>query len=577
MLRYVIPALLCTTAALVAQLPVPFAQTPAHETDKTGVTTGGAFADINQDGWPDLVVANGNDIKRQRVAVYLNSKGQFPVRPSWSSADVDYHGHLDVGDVNGDGWPDVAVSVYLGAAGFGEKGRVKLYLNDGQGQLSSQPSWVSQDRFYSFSCALGDYDADGDLDLAVATGEAYKNPKDYDRIYRNDGGQLTALPVWLSSVATHSMDVAWCDVDDDGDLDIAFAGAKGGNTIHRNSAGVIPTAPTWTSTDGGSKHSGNSLCFGDIDGDGRPDLIVSDNKQLGGTGTFRAYRNLGSSFGTSAFWASNYFGNGYTSAVRLLDYDRDGDLDLVAGGWWTTTAIFRNDAGVLSKSPNWQSSGTSVVEALFCADIDRNGLRQQLSEVLPVRPGRTLYQLRHAEVQQLQSVRVDNFALQPGQYSFHRESGVLSLAQAPARNLHVDYLWSEATDLGVTNWDQDKGNFIYPRRAPVEFSLTPPAKTSFGPGEAIAWRDRFEVTTESAQLFVYIQRLESVAGPGQLDILILPIALPGGLVIPQVPWALYVPKPLDPALLGDYRYRGLLLDLRNTVFSDDAFVFRLVP
>jgi hypothetical protein len=81
------------------------------------------------------------------------------------------------------------------------------------------------------------------------------------------------------------------------------------------------------------------------------------------------------------------------------------------------------------------------------------------------------------------------------------------------------------------------------------------------------------VTTESAQLFVYIQRLESVAGPGQLDILILPIALPGGLVIPQVPWALYVPKPLDPALLGDYRYRGLLLDLRNTVFSDDAFVF----
>jgi len=147
---------------------VMFSQNPDWiSTDLTSVSTGGAFADINKDGWLDFVVANGNDISRQKVVVYYNNgDGTFPTSPNWQSADIDYNGHVDVGDLNQDGWPDVAVSVYIGPSGFGSPGKVKLYLNN-SGTLSSNPDWVSGDDVYTFSCAFGDADGDGDLDLAA--------------------------------------------------------------------------------------------------------------------------------------------------------------------------------------------------------------------------------------------------------------------------------------------------------------------------------------------------------------------------------------------------------------------------
>ena len=101
------------------QGPVPLPNAASWTSYPGGVTTGGAFADLDRDGWLDFVVANGNDILRQRVEVYYNDgAGNYPLNPQWQSADVDYHGHLAVGDVDGDGWDDVAVSVFLGAGGF---------------------------------------------------------------------------------------------------------------------------------------------------------------------------------------------------------------------------------------------------------------------------------------------------------------------------------------------------------------------------------------------------------------------------------------------------------------------------
>jgi len=71
--------------------------------------------------------------------------------------------------INLDGWIDVAVSVYIGPDGFGDPGKVKVYYNQ-EGELEGIPSFESYN-FYTFSCALGDADGDGDLDLAATGGE----------------------------------------------------------------------------------------------------------------------------------------------------------------------------------------------------------------------------------------------------------------------------------------------------------------------------------------------------------------------------------------------------------------------
>ncbi|MBN2490520.1 MAG: VCBS repeat-containing protein [Planctomycetes bacterium] len=565
-------------AALPAQLPVPYAQTPDYESDKTGVSTGGTFADINGDGWPDLVIANGNDILRQPVVVYLNrGDGTFPTSPDWTSSDIDYHGHLDVGDVNGDGWPDVAVSVFLGPNGFRDPGCAKLYLNDGKGTLGRAPAWTSADRFFSFSLALGDVDGDGDLDLVVATGEPYQNPPDFDRIYFNHGGVLATLPAWKSAAATHTLDVGCADVDGDGHLDLAFVGARGPNLLYLNQSGAIPTVASWASADGGTRHNGNSLAFGDVDGDGRIDLGVSDNGQLGGRGTFRVYRNLGGTFTTTPWWESVKFHNGYTSALAFLDFDRDGDLDLVGGGWWTQTAWYVSAAGALPTLPGWETAGTSVVEALFFADVNRDGLRPVAGEAKAVGGGRKLFGFDRRPVESLVAVVADGVALKPHEYAFHREGGWISLRTAPAQSLTLDYVTTEAADLGVSNWDQDRGNYVFRRDPPVRLTITPPPKSQFRGGEVVRWSDDFQVTVMTPQRALYRSFLDLPASYGTLPLLFGAAVVPGGWGTP-LPLVLPVPSPFPPVLLGKFTYRAEVLGPDYvTVISRDSFSFEVVP
>jgi len=88
---------------------------PSWQSSPQGyVSTGCCLRDLDGDGYPDLVVANGNDMARQPVTVYRNLGGTFPVTPTWVSEDSDYCGHCDLADVDGDGKLDLAVAVYLG-------------------------------------------------------------------------------------------------------------------------------------------------------------------------------------------------------------------------------------------------------------------------------------------------------------------------------------------------------------------------------------------------------------------------------------------------------------------------------
>jgi hypothetical protein len=119
------------------------------------------------------------------------------------------------------------------------------------------------------SLAWGDYDNDGDLDLALAGATSDLSPFDpVSKVYRNEGGTFTDIEAGLPGANWCSL--AWGDYDDDGDLDLALAGLAGTTgvgKVYRNDDGAF------TDIDAGL--AGVHLCslaWGDYDDDGDLDL-----------------------------------------------------------------------------------------------------------------------------------------------------------------------------------------------------------------------------------------------------------------------------------------------------------------
>ncbi|MCF8229146.1 MAG: VCBS repeat-containing protein, partial [Bacteroidales bacterium] len=353
-------------AGLSAQ-EIPYKNTPDWESTAAGrISTGLGLADINGDGWKDMIVADGNDIQRQHLTLhYNNGDGTYPLSPDWESDDIDYHGHLAVGDLNDDGWPDVAVSVYIGPSGFSDPGKLKIYFNQ-QGELESTPSFESMP-FYTFSCAMGDADGDGDLDIGVACGEPYSSILDKGRIYYNDNGTFSDDHVWESYVNMGSLDVEFGDIDLNGYLDIVFTCEDTHNYIYfADELGQISDTAGWESSD--PENYINSVDIGyHLEGDPYTFLVMTGNDQLGGDGRLKMYNFDSDPFETTPSWESNPFG--YGSGIILYSVLWEDEPDLIYGGWWKPVKIALNTENGYELNASYTSSETSVVEAILISDL----------------------------------------------------------------------------------------------------------------------------------------------------------------------------------------------------------------
>jgi len=204
----------------------------------------------------------------------------------------------------------------------------------------------------SCSLAWGDYDIDGDLDLALAG--SYTS-----RIYRNDGGTFTPIGAGLTGVNYCS--VAWGDYDSDGDLDLALSGSVSpGNSIskvYRNDGG------TFTAIGAGlTGLSSGTIAWGDYDNDGDLDLAITGYWYDGSTHyESKIYRNDGGTFTDIGAGLTGV----YLCSLAWGDLDNDGDLDLaLAGSDGSTrvTNIYRNDGGVFTDT-------TAALTGVSCCSL----------------------------------------------------------------------------------------------------------------------------------------------------------------------------------------------------------------
>ena len=185
-----------------------------------------------------------------------------------------------------------------------------------------------------FPCvAWGDYDGDGDLDVLVAG--LGKHDVAFTTLYKNSGGTFTDSGIVLLGLSRAT--AAWGDFDGDGDLDLAMTGLTTAGVpttvIYRNDGGTFtPVAGTFTGVFVGS------VAWGDYDGDGDLDLLVTGTATAGqiGTPVTRLYRNDGGGVFTSV---PHPFPNCYLGSAAWGDYNNDGKLDVIITGINETGAL----------------------------------------------------------------------------------------------------------------------------------------------------------------------------------------------------------------------------------------------
>ncbi|MBN1898507.1 MAG: T9SS type A sorting domain-containing protein [Spirochaetes bacterium] len=365
-----------------------------------------AWGDYDNDGNLDLVVAASTNgiLSGTRFRLYLNNNGTFtgfmPPEPSddisgsvaW--ADYDNDGDLDLAVIgwllssgqitcrvyknNGlggfsgyieplPGWGISGTMVWvdfdndgdldLSVSGDTNSGLIfRIFINDGSGSFTNHTDPFGWGFSGNYSLAWGDYDNDGDQDLAMAGttnggGGALKC-----RVYRNDGfGNLSnyvepefAWGVWFTSVA-------WGDYDNDGYLDLAVMGQDVTTErlrVFKNNQdgtfnGYVEPKPGWGIDSG-------SLAWGDLDNDGDLDLAVSGYD--GSTRRFLYFENNNDgTFNTNEIEPEP--GHGVSECpVTCGDFDNDGDLDIAAFGFETFGVywfrVYKNTTNVVNNPPN---------------------------------------------------------------------------------------------------------------------------------------------------------------------------------------------------------------------------------
>ena len=371
-----------------------------------------SILDFDCDGWPDCYFPQGSKLPNDpndfshTDQLYRNSNGERFINVTQNTGIVEngYSQGAAAGDINNDGFPDIVVANF---------GRNRLFINQGDGTfLDETDRWGLNEVEMSTSVALADLDNDGNLDLYVTNyvdgmricRDTHGNistcsPQNFsgvqDRLYRNSGDGKFVDETNESGIVSNDgkgLGVVITDFDDDGLVDIFVANDTTPNNMFKNLGGLRfkemgLESGTALSPDGHAQ-AGMGIAAADLNGDLMTDLFV--------TNFYFESNNLYLNQGSMCF-VDSASSAGLSRPSKLMlgfgtqaeDLDLDGSIDLiVANGhiddftsrgepWKMQTQLFHNQgSGVFEdRSPTSGSyfSGKVLGRGIASLDWNRDG------------------------------------------------------------------------------------------------------------------------------------------------------------------------------------------------------------
>ena len=352
-----------------------------------------------------------------------------------------------VGDFNGDGNADIAVASY-------NNNSISILIGNGAGGFAIPVTYTVGVGSEPQAIIVGDFDGDGNADLAVAN---YGSQNISVVFGRGDGtfGPGATYPVGTS----HPMGIAAGDFNHDGKVDLAVANFGPTSTVSvllGTGGGAFANAVDYPTTGTGTY----SVAVGDFNGDGIPDLITPNNTSndvsfLPGTGN-------------GTFGAATKFsvGSGPTF-IALGDFNGDGKLDIAAAsdGVSVVTLLYGDgNGGVASVFDAGVGSGGSGARGLAVGDFNGDGVTDiavsdYASNTVSILTGiakaaATMVLTSSGNPSQLGSAVTLTATMTPntatGTVTFYQDLIPIAVATARFRNSHGDHQTASGRGFGQT-------------------------------------------------------------------------------------------------------------------------------